>query len=101
MTLTNYNKRLTEETRHLIHKDKIGELKRWLIGEGYIIEEPQEKFEAIRATKYGDPIAVFYLKPTGDHLTTSGPSTRLAMEFLYGSVMAPNKKRLAVVPIPS
>lgn len=70
--------------RHTLHVSKLESFKKWLVKDGWEIEEPKGIYEVLRARKFGrnDPLIVYRKADAEEHLTIMNKDSSVVGAFL-------------------
>ena len=70
--------------RHTLHISKLEDFKKWLVKDGWEIEEPKGIYEVLRARKYGrqNPLIVYTKADAKEHLSIMDRDSGVIGAFL-------------------
>ena len=70
--------------RHTLHISKLEDFKKWLVKDGWEIEEPKGIYEVLRARKYGrqNPLIVYTKADVKEHLSVMDRDSGIIGAFL-------------------
>ena len=70
--------------RHTLHISKLEDFKKWLVKDGWEIEEPKGIYEVLRARKYGrqNPLIVYTKADVKEHLSVMDRDSGVIGAFL-------------------
>lgn len=70
--------------RHTLHISKLEDFKKWLVKDGWEIEEPKGNYEVLRARKYGrqNPLIVYAKADVKEHLSVMDRDSGVIGAFL-------------------
>lgn len=80
--------------RCLLHKTKLECFKKWLIKDGWIIEDTKDFYEVLRATKpHKKPVLIFQRNDLKEHYTVQSIYVGLVYQFIKDCKGGPNDKQ--------